>query len=527
MSPDAPSASRRASDVPSLWRSLYLILVIGVALMGVCLTFTIPLFLIPDENAHWIQGHSRVERLRRLSRTDCVPTVSLDEWFQLEPMRSHAERKMVRGKYERLNEVPMPCVKAWDEYGDVLTYPGVIASKLLLWGQTTSSERQIQALIMTRLLQGAMVVLCLLRLAWLARRSRPTGLLVVGAFVLSPLFAQQSFGVSSDGVGLCFGVSLVAVTLFWDRLSRLDLFLFLLFGWGATAKPFILPCLLTAVTVGWWYARLRAGEPAGLRAALRGFADAWKPTSRPSVQTLLLWSAAFLTVTTIGLALFNLGTIKVGKPGVDGTAQLAYLRANPSVLWSLFWNATPRWWVLHDWTGQLGWLDVNFTEELFSEYRWAVALAFGLELIRLAATRARLPGKAAAPPASARWAVVPVGLVGLLSVFASWLLVVVVLYLRWTPVGKPEVQGFQIRYLFTAALFGIAVVIGALEIALSRSRDRAEPAVGLGARLAPWLTTSRVHVAWTGLRWLVLLFAAGVVLRLVSRVFLEVMGRFS
>jgi hypothetical protein len=506
----SPSALAASSQ-----RRTFTALAIGFAVLSLCVAFTVPLFQIPDENAHWLQGHARVEKLVHPGAT-CVPTVSLDEWFELEPMRSHPDRKFKTGRIQDLAKHPLACVTPYAEYGNVLTYPGIIASKLLVRDQNTSTVRQVEGIVAARLCQGLIFLLCLLRLGQLGQKAARPGLTVITAFALSPLLAQQAIGVSSDGVGLCFGVVLFGVLLFWEHLRGIDVALFVLSGWGAGAKPFVFPLLLAAPLIGFAFAQLRRSPPPGVRALLADLGRTWVPSRRPSVATMMFWAGAFLTAVTALAALVNVGSVQVGKKGVDGALQFHFLRENPGTLWRLLVDLAPSPWHLDDWAGQLGWLDVNLSPEAIRRFvtLWMGALVFELGLVALRLWRADVVANLRVRrilPAAA------VALIGLLVSLAGVLTVIVILYVRWTPVGSPALHGFQIRYLFPVAMFAFGIGFAWLDVVTQPPPGQGDPA---------WTRTRAGSLVARFVGWAPAALAGAALVPYVATVFLDIVARY-
>ncbi|HEX6244005.1 MAG TPA: hypothetical protein VFZ61_23980, partial [Polyangiales bacterium] len=273
-----------------LYAKLYWTLLACFCVLGLCLAFTQPLFSLPDEPAHWQTAHVRAERL--LNSAPCVRSVRQGNCPK-------------RGPCSTIPPLELSCTEALPIYGGVLTYPGVLLSKLMLPRQTESGTRQVQAIMLARLLAGLLVVACLVRAGVLVAGAQRQGLLVLGAFLLSPLVAQQSFAVSSDGVQIAFGVCLFCAVVAWDRLGWIDLALFLFFGFCSTSKPTLLPCVLPAVLAGHWFAQVAGKEHPSARDAIRALVRDLKWSRSPSVQTLTLWSAIGLSLLTVYASLHH------------------------------------------------------------------------------------------------------------------------------------------------------------------------------------------------------------------------------
>jgi hypothetical protein len=525
--PDVSTPTERGSEItdpkPRSDQRVFAALLIGFLAMGLVIAMGVPLFLIPDESAHWELGNARTEILFGNGTPDCVKFVTLDDWFELQPLRGAIRpKKLIQGRYQTLASMPLACSRLRPEYGDWLSYPGVVASKLIWPGQTKSALRQVEGIFIARILQGIMVFLCLLRLGQLARKGHRTGLLLIGGLCLLPLLVQQSFGVSSDGVGLGFALVLVGVVLFWERLGWVDFGLFAFLGWGASAKPFALFCMVAAVFVGYLYGLLRREGSAGLsvRGLLADFLKTVRPRLRslPPREGLFFWAALALVLATVVRALFHLGAVGVSKPGVDGAAQMAFVKTH---IWQFLttvpsddiWKAL---WGVESWASPLGWLDAFMDKKIFPALTKLLTVLLVLEVVQLI-RRSLGPARPPSPFWSRLVRVTPPFLFGLFAAVASFYSVVFILYMRWTPVGRTHVEGFQMRYLFPTLLFFVAVIAGAVEILVGPKRQSPEPLVnGPGWRRV-------VSFSWN---WLPALWVLAFQLPQVTRVFLSLMARY-
>jgi hypothetical protein len=430
--------------IAGLYAKLYWTLVASFCVMGLCLAFAQPLFSVPDEPAHWYTAHVRTERL--FGSDECVKALGMPHCPEGGPCGT-------------IPPLEFACQEAWPIYGGVTTYPGVLLSKLILPRQTESPLRHIQAMVLARLLQGLMVVLCLLRAGVVVLRAQRQGLLVLGAFVLSPLVAQQSFSITSDGGQIAFGVCLFAAIVAWRELGWIDLALFVIFGFAAAAKPTLLPIILPAVVAGHWLAEVDVVGQASPLDALRSLGRALRPSRAPSVQTLMLWAALALSLLTVFFSLHHdanaeMGPVHTHSRQVNGDM----LRRDPFLVLELVSKLRhgARLWV-----GPLGWLNVKVAPTIANTFVRILGVMAAIELGRWLVRLRRAP---VAPAVLLRYLAraLPGVLVGLTGVVANLLFMVAVMYLLWTSPGAPRVDGIQHRYFIPAAMVLIAVVFRTL-----------------------------------------------------------------
>jgi hypothetical protein len=452
----------------ALHARLYLALVASFCLLGVCLTFAQPVFSLPDEPAHWLTANVRVERM--FGRSGCVPTV----------LSPPCPRKHICSSIPSLS---LTCSEDIGVYGDLFTYPGVLLSKLLLPRQTESAIRQIQGIVLSRLLQGLVVVLALVRAGMLAQRTRRLGALSLAALTLSPLLAQQAFAVSSDGVQLALGVCLFSAVLYWDALTRSDVVLFAVLGYASAAKPSILPLLLPSVLAAYWFAELQKPETPGVAELARGLWRALKPTRVPSPQTLLLWTALLMSALTVVFALRQDAVGQEATPVAENVARVAHLqelRDHPLRIFSLVDGLRYDLRKAQHWVGPLGWLDLWVAPAVLHAFLRILGLAaslelgyFGWHLWRTREARVALPRRLgrALPPLA----------VGVLVQVVNVLFMTAVMYVLWTPITDHNARGVQLRYFFPASMVMIAVLFRTLYVVVmvargARRLDLAAPA---------------------------------------------------
>jgi hypothetical protein len=449
---------------------LYAALVVSFCVLGLCLSFAQPIYALPDEPAHWMSANVRLEHL--FGRSGCVPTI----------LGGDCPRKRVCSSIPALQ---LTCIEDPGIYGDFFTYPGVVLSKLLLPRQTESAIRQVQAILLSRLLQGLLVVLYLVRIGVLAQRTGRYGGITLGALMLSPLLAQQAFAVSSDGAQLAFGLSMFSVVMFWEALTRLDALAFFVLGYASAAKPTVLPLVAPSVFAGYWFFQSGGAELRTLRETARGLVALLEPTKRPSAQTLIAWSALVLSLLTVA---FSLSYDSAGQAAVsaeDNAPRLAHikeLREHPLALLGLAHRMQYNPSLAKNWVGPLGWLNTPIAPVIAHAFRnmfWLFSLLEVAALCAFACWRRQLVAGALRRFLHA----LPALSVGLFSVWLNLLFITAVMYVLWTPLDAKVVHGIQLRYFFPATMVAIAVVFRTLELIWPTLGERAREL----PRRARWL----------------------------------------
>lgn len=432
-------------------------------ILGLCIAFTEPAFSVPDEAAHWLAGHMRSERL--LGDRDCVNLLPFGDGNR------HTKHLI---DYDQLDDMPLRCVDGYEIYGDALTYPGVLLSKIIVPNQQVSAIRQLQGVLVSRLVQGALFALMLVRLLSLAGRWSRAGVLAVLALAVSPLFAQQAFGVSADGAQFCFAVSLFTTLVYWDRLSWWDAAWFALFGWASAGKPLMLPCIVPSVLAGFWYAQARA-QQSGLSENLRALISTFGALRPPKPQTVVLWAAVGISVQILAYAALENKKGRINLGGADAGAQLQGILGDPLVFGRVFLNYVSQTLGRgYNYTAPLGWLDTPLsgpTAKAFFRLCW---IGIAAELVAVPFWVLHQPRQVSRQLVRRLSSLLLPTTLGLLGTLGGIVIVVMVMYLAMTPVGADFVQGVQVRYFFPPIIVGLGVVFGAINVAFGAESHSAE-----------------------------------------------------
>jgi hypothetical protein len=448
--------------VSALYARLYWTLLASFCVMGLCLAFAQPLFSVPDEDAHWQTAHYRLERLPWSD--GCVPTLI------------GGRCKKRGGPCAAVPRRDLVCRGDMHIYGGVLTYPGVLLSKLLLPRQTESGLRQAQGVMLGRLLQGLLVALCLVRVGVIVLRARRHGALWLGAFMLSPLVAQQTFAVTSDSAQIAFGACMFAAIVAWERLAWLDLALFTLFGLCATAKPTTLPCILPSLVAGFWFAaQLRSPVPSAWEVCKQLLASL-KPRRAPSIQTCMLWSGIALSALTVAFSVLLDARGHVTDPVAPARAiNESALRADPWLIVRLAMNQRYSPTDPSSWVSPLGWLDLHVAPVIINSFLRMLVFMLLLELAWLAwqLFQERPSGRSLRQRIAH---VLPPLLLGLLGPIFNVLFVCAIMFVLWARAGADSPEGVQFRYFFPAVIVSIGLLSRALDGLVLQSEEVAAPA---------------------------------------------------
>lgn len=425
------------------------VLVAGFALVGACVALLQPPFHLPDERRHYLTAQLRDAQLFGAHQV-CSYDVALERHFRLK-IHFDPDRKVPPGTWAGIAGLTPQCEsKLRYHVGNALTYPGVLLVRWL----TPEPANGSQALLrfrLARIAQGLLILALLARAAWLAGTAGgpPPGLLLLLALPLSPLFAQQSFGVTPDVVVNGFALSLALWLAFGEHTTAADRAVCVALGLiTALTKPVLTPVVPAAVALGLWLEARRATPGAG-PATWAGFL---RTVHR---RRVFVAGLAIATVTGLAYAAANTGAAYGRRGPVDSSRQLAFVREHPGTAAGVIDRGIARV-VEHPegLVGPLGYLDTRMTAPTEAAFALLLALGAAVACLRLAQSRsAGLPG-----------AGVSAGLAVLVAaaLFASIWGIAFRMYLVSTDVGGRTLYGLQSRYLFPHLLLLLGAVIALL-----------------------------------------------------------------
>lgn len=497
----------RVPGLRSAYRDVGLLLLLGFVVLGSAYAFLLPPFLVPDERAHWLAAHHHLAEWVTGSGRVCSTDVALDRHFQT-GIKFKPKAKQPPGLFARVRKLEPECEeKLLYPTGNLLSYPGVLLSRLWVPREPSSGRQSLFAFYLSRLLHGLMIGLLLGRIWWLARTTStgPPGLLALLLLSLSPLFVQQSFGVTIDAVTNAFALSLCLWLVFPEHLSRLDRAAFLLLGAiSAPGKPVLAVVLLPAVALGLYLERVR-NEP--------GAPLALVPALRQEVTRRRAFVLAVVAISLAGLVFAQSYSLSSGR----AARQLVFIEAEPwraagillSNLWRLF--AHPSFFLDY-----LGYLDTRLSTATLGSFALLALLVGAIEGLGIGAGVARL-ARDAARRRALRPAWPRLGLLvalALASVVVSVVLIGLHAYLAFTGAGAARIGSLQPRYFLPHLIVSVAIV-------MALARTLPGPARDADAGAVPRLRLRRL-----GYTALLGLFAAQVA-SFVVRVSIDVLTRFA
>jgi hypothetical protein len=486
--------------VSALYARLYWTLLASFCVMGLLLAFAQPLFSVPDEASHWRTANFRLEHM--FGAEECVPTLF------------GARCPRYGGPCGAIPKRTMHCRTDSEIYGGVLTYPGVLLSKLILPRQSESAVRQAQAIMLGRLLQGLLVLLCLVRAGSVALQAQRRGALMLGAFALSPLVAQQVFAISADSSQIAFGACMFVAIVAWDRLRWLDFALYAFFGFSSTAKPTLLPCILPGLMAAFWFAALLRDPAPSVWEVAKQLAQSLRPRTAPSVQTCMLWCGIALTLLTIIFSLHLDASYQEQEPvSPSRIANASALRENPWLIWKLIGRQSYLPWAPASWVSPLGWLDAPMAPVVLKSFWRLLILMALIEVGWLGRQLYRERPSGRLLLARFGRALMPLSL-GLLGPAVNVAFVCAVMFVLETPAGGDAPHGVQFRYYFPAVMVCLALL------------GRALDALALDAGAEPTETQMPSQRWSTALTIALPLLVLSLTLPYVSRVYVDIAQRY-
>jgi len=431
--------------------------------LGVSYMFLLPPFQVPDERRHWVAAHHHMAKFVTGSGTFCSTDVALDRHFDV-GVKLNPQAKFPGGIFSRVVELRPECEETHG-YGrsNITTYPGVVLSRVFLPREPTSGVQSLVGFYVSRLLHGTLIGLLLLRLWWLARNDAtgPPGLLALLLLALSPLFIQQSFGITNDVVTNAFALAICTWLIFSDRQNRIDEAVLVLLGAvAAFTKPVLSIPLLPLVALGLCLNGLRQapGEP-------------W---FRSFTQTLIrkrVLVGALVGVSASGF-FYGRSNLRLGKRA----PQLEFIAENPGYTFDVIMTrisgifSSPSIFI-----DDLGYLDTRLSNATLASFGLLVALVAALEMILLYRGGRRLVKDPILlkQRSADLWPVAALASTVLASLLFGIFMIGFVSYLI-SPLGSDRLYGMQARYLFPHLMLGTGVAMAIARIFLAPSRSSPE-----------------------------------------------------
>jgi hypothetical protein len=402
-------------------------------IVGIQSTFTIPPFQVPDESRHWVATITRMRWFATPSKESTGAPVCSVEFGLISKMAQdtlafQSHNRMPSNTFASLQDTPKDCLPSVVSYGNILTYPGVLVSKLAIHAEERRPYAALAALYASRLIHGFLIAGLLARIFVLSRRLGfvPFGLTFISGLLLSPLFIQQSFGVSADPICFMFALSLITIALFPSIISRADL---LIAGFLAVVACHTKPSMaLFAPCV-----------------ALLGFFR--YPVRRYLVSLSLIVVASLLGALFVSVSFTSAGSsAAAGGAVISVSEQLAFALKNPVATFSALDSAAWAFFSFEQLAHPLGWLDTQVHKRALSSWYTILWVALGFETLGLLSVPWNSASFKSLTSACCRSSAY------LCCLYAASLGTPVILYLSWTAVGAPAVEGMQSRYLFPTLL---------------------------------------------------------------------------
>lgn len=442
--------------VVSFWNGSALALISAFALLGVVMMVFVPPFQVPDESGHWMGGYARTHSKVSPSNTSqhCSFANALPNLFEVGRIAFYPDQKIQATQFDGVERVKEECSSYRLNYGYVGTYPGLLGARLLISNEDKDPRATFKVFMLSRLLQGAVLLFLAIRLWRLSQKSGMPipGLLTTLALMVSPVVLQQSFSVSSDLITYALSLSLITFLFFARQARWFDLAIlgYLCLSVAVTKPPLFayIPLFLGTGLL------LKRGEDYQTGGRLRLVSWIYM------VLLVSLGGAIWMVVQDRPLPeQLNSRNINVGR-------QLQYVLSNPAQSLSVLLAALDRFLYLDTMLWPLGWLDTAISRGVRVTWRdiyWSAVVAdVALAAVMVAASFGRKIERREVLTRLAGGAVL------LLGLYVSSILVVLTMYLSWTDVGGTSVEGLQARY-FMPMILACPLVVGLI---LTPSRVR-------------------------------------------------------
>jgi len=448
--------------------------VFAAAVFGTIFAVLIPPFQAPDEHVHWSAGVRRTLPAIVMGNTKtetCEYAFSLPDLFETNRIAFHPNEKIDGQQYRTLSKIKKVCSTSMLNYGYIGTYPGILLARLLTVGEGKSPTKAFQLFLLSRLLQGALVIFLIVRLWSFMRCSQQIipGMLSLSVMILSPLFLQQSFAVSADGITFALSLSLLTFLLFMERVKFFDwLLLFYLAISVAMTKPPLLPMMPFFLFVGF------------LRFYLTQPSPSFGSMLRSHRFLLVVACTASATLAAIWMVLQDHTPPAHQMLGrdIDMKRQMLFILEHPWTVFKMLCDCCFQFLNIHSFTGPLGWLDAPLSRWTLRVLKRMLFISFCIDIFA-----ALFVLRVAWTEHWRCWAQKGVLFILLsVSLFVTALCVPLTLYLTWSPVGAALIDGVQARYFFPVVLM-VPLVFGSVFLPLHlRKSDAYETTLAVQSR---------------------------------------------
>jgi hypothetical protein len=461
--PGGKDVSMFDSWVRSVYRNLGLLFLLFFSVLGTSYAFLLAPFQVPDERRHWLAAHHHIAKLMTGSGTVCSTDVALDRHFQM-GVKFHPKQKVPAGIFSRVEKLSPECEKnLLYRRGNLLSYPGVVLSRLFVPREPTSGSQSLFSFYLARLFHGLLIALLLFRLWWLARASTSPGspgLLTLLLLSLSPLFVQQSFGVTNDVVSSGFALAVCTWVVFSDRLAWFDYAAFLTLGSiTALTKPVLSVTLLPVIVFGLYLERFRRNPE--IAASL----------SRSLTEEFASRRAFAVAVIAISVAGVVYATANLNVSTGRSARQFEFITAHPLDAFQIIATEVGRLFSHPSFfLDYLGYLDTRISAETLRDFAELGILVALIEMIAIWRSAAPLAHDRARRQ-EIRRALRPIAVLAaitLVTISLSILMIGFRAYLLDSAVGSDRVSSMQPRYLFPhlVVTIGLATAIARTLFAL-------------------------------------------------------------
>ena len=435
VSPEMQVSSHKSSFFVLVKMATFLVFAVGLLFV-----FVIPPFQVPDENEHWKAANSHVA---------CSVAFALPDYFEVQRIRFRSDQSFNTGLFRAADKnLTSTCdSKNKAQYAGQWSYPGVPIARLLFRSDYTLGSTAIQHFYLSRLIHFLLMFLGLLRMFQLAEKSGgiSPGHLTLACFCLSPLFLQQSIGISADVTLNLFALSAASCWLYSKQFGKWDLCVFALWGFCAVStKPILLPLL-----VPFWICAF-LNKTVSFRA---GVAE---------LKSESLFKIGLGVVIAMSIACFYFalkGSQSIPEYGsVQPRAQLAHVISQPWESLKLLTSWVFKRLEFPQWIGPLGWKDLEIDRNTFRTWRAFLLVAICTDIcfgVWHTSQKRRLGSSQWNWPQS--FASIGTAFSLFFLAFCSCLMVALALYLGFTQVGATFVRGIQTRYFFPMILMMIPV----------------------------------------------------------------------
>jgi uncharacterized membrane protein len=440
----------------SLIRSLHVrvrdILILTFIFSGLFFAILFPPLWAPDEPTHWDAALNNYSKLAGIAVDAPSLEKGLSKFVSLNPFGTRVISQLA----EIYDGKMKPEVSSTTTYGGSFAYPQVLIAKFLTKNLSLDGATVLARYYLSRIISILLVILPFI-LQWRSLKCVPLGIPLIISIMLLPLFVQQSSTINADVAFLSLATTLCVFVSSRGELGRLFFWFYICIGYcAATSKSISAPLIIPMTIFG---------------LVLRG-------QLHEILRNKYFWTSVLLTTVAV---ITTLGQASLEQTRAErAVTHLQYIKSTPFDALRFFWSNLPPLLDFHSYSVTLlGWFDVPIVPSAKRRLSNIVEFIFAVEIALLLAVS---PGLLAIRTQWQQWRGKAIkfmsALFAIAGIYLSGLAIVAAMFIAWTKVGAPGVDGLQMRYFLPHLICLTAVIAQVIQEVFCVSPSGSQAIVG-------------------------------------------------